>query len=77
MVVKTTAIYIPLRTVLEKQYFVIRVEETKRLRVKETKSQKALALALALAKRLRVKKSKSVGVSVRSLLIAHYYTPPQ
>ena len=40
MVVKTTAIYIPLRTVLEKQYFVIRDEETKRLRVKETKSQK-------------------------------------
>ena len=35
MVVKTTAIYIPLRTVLEKQYFVIRDEETKRLRVKE------------------------------------------
>ena len=59
MVVKTTAIYIPLRTVLEKQYTVIRVEETKRLRVKETKSQKALALAHC------------------SLLIAHYYTPPQ
>ena len=37
MVVKTTAIYIPLRTVLEKQYFVIRVEETK--------SQRALAFA--------------------------------
>ena len=29
MVVKTTAIYIPLRTVQEKQYFVIRDEETK------------------------------------------------
>ena len=40
MVVKTTAIYIPLRTVLEKQYFVIRVEETKSQRVKETKSQR-------------------------------------
>ena len=29
MVVKTTAIYIPLRTVQEKQYFVIRDEESK------------------------------------------------
>ena len=69
MVVKTTAIYIPLRTVLEKQYTVIRVEETKRLRVKETKSQK-------------VEESKSFGVRSLltahcSLLIAHYYTPPQ
>ena len=35
MVVKTTAVYIPLRTVLEKQYFVIRVEETKSRRVEE------------------------------------------
>ena len=77
MVVKTTAIYIPLRTVLEKQYVVIRVEETKRLRVKETKRLRALALAFALAKRLRVKKSKSVGVGVRSLLTAHCYKPPQ
>ena len=48
MVVKTTAIYIPLRTVLEKQYTVIRVEETKRLRVKETKSRRALALAYVI-----------------------------
>ena len=41
MVVKTTAIYIPLRTVLEKQYFVIPLgEETKSQKVKESKSQR-------------------------------------
>ena len=52
MVVKTTAIYIPLRTVLEKQYFVIRVEETKRPRVKKSKSfgvGNLLSLSLTLS----------------------------
>ena len=45
MVVKTTAIYIPLRTVQEKQYFVIRDEETK--------SRRALALATCYRYRYR------------------------
>ena len=73
MVVKTTAIYIPLRTVLEKQYTVIRVEETKRLRVKETKR-----LKVEETKRLRVKELwrwQLVIVIVNVIVIA--YTPPQ
>ena len=64
MVVKTTAIYIPLRTVQEKQYFVIpRGEESKSQKDEESKSRRALALAYAI---VNVKQS-----------FAFAYKPPQ